>query len=160
MGFAYIIRQEGVAQSKNKFGWLLVDSCFPALLVSRVVLKCVMAHSPCPLNETCREPISYSAVGIGLLICILLCMSSSLSFADNFICPPNDKIVSTGDNMYTVQGLCGPPVFKNQRTLFGGARGSVSTIVVDEWTYDLGPNRLKATLIFHNGILFQVVPHQ
>jgi hypothetical protein len=36
----------------------------------------------------------------------------------------------------------------------------VSTVVVDEWTYDLGPNRLKTTLVFHNGVLFQIVSHQ
>jgi hypothetical protein len=119
-----------------------------------------MDDLPRALKAPFRKTIPASPVGIGILMCILLCMSFSLSLADNFICPPNDKIVSTGDNMYTVQGLCGPPVFENQRTIYRGARGSVSTIVVDEWTYDLGPNRLKATLIFHNGVLFQIVPHQ
>jgi hypothetical protein len=97
---------------------------------------------------------------VGLLILLLLLGSFCLSLADSFICPPNDKIVSTGDNMYTVQGLCGPPALTNQRTLYGGARGSVSTVVVDEWTYDLGSNRLKTTLIFHNGVLFEIVSHQ
>jgi hypothetical protein len=81
----------------------------------------------------------------------------SLVAADSFICPPNDRIISTGDSMYDVQALCDPPVAKNQRTLVSGSRESFNTIVVDEWTYDLGPNRFRTTLVFHNGALFQVV---
>jgi hypothetical protein len=42
---------------------------------------------------------------VGLLTLLLVLGSFYLSLADSFICPPNDKIVSTGDNMYTVQGL-------------------------------------------------------
>lgn len=101
-----------------------------------------------------------SIVRVSLILCLLLFGICSISLADSFICPPDDKIVSTGDNSYTVQGLCGPPAFANHRTLYGGTRGSVGTVVVDEWTYDLGPNRLKVTLVFHNGVLFQIVPHQ
>jgi hypothetical protein len=92
-----------------------------------------------------------------VLVSMLLCGLLSVASADSFICPPNDKIISTGDAMYDVEALCIPPAAKNQRTLVGGSKGSFNTVVVDEWTYDLGPNRFRTTLIFHNGILFQVV---
>ncbi len=122
---------------------------FPALLGFRVVLECVMTDSHV-----------VSALTICLLACALLIGSFGIVSAGSFICPPNDKIVSTGDSMYKVQGLCGPPAFQNQRTLYGGSRGSFGTVVVDEWTYDLGPNRLKVTLVFHNGVLFEIVGHE
>ncbi len=92
-----------------------------------------------------------------ILALLMLCGTFSGAAADSFICPPNDRIISTGDSMYDVQALCDPPVAKNQRTLVSGSKESFNTIVVDEWTYDLGPNRFRTTLVFHNGVLFQVV---
>jgi hypothetical protein len=83
------------------------------------------------------------------------------------------QIVSTGDTLYTVRSRCGEPAFATQRTerrrqrvWVDGACGSTVCgrmeersvpIVVDQWTYDFGPDRFVQTLTFEQGFVVSVV---
>jgi hypothetical protein len=74
-------------------------------------------------------------------------------------CPEGQ--VSRGDTIAEVHMKCGEPTFWDQRleeawlTSRQGARLDRSR-TVDEWTYDLGSNRLMRTLTFHDGLLVNI----
>jgi hypothetical protein len=95
------------------------------------------------------------------------------------------KIVSEGDPQAKVLRFCGEPVSVQQRTLYRGGipRGgvnrtvgpgsdlvgvatrreellihdrSVVEVLVEEWTYNLGPHRLMRVVRFENGLVTEV----
>ncbi|HET6339107.1 MAG TPA: DUF2845 domain-containing protein [Polyangiales bacterium] len=85
-----------------------------------------------------------------------------------------NKLVQPGDSQYEVKTLCGPPDDIQQRTESRrvqravqrpcpNGRGVCSTVIddwvdviVDEWTYDFGPNRFLQYLTFESGKLVLV----
>lgn len=98
----------------------------------------------------------------------LLCTSAT---ADGFRCG-NGRLVSEGDRLYEVRARCGEPDFATQRvelrkitnrfgqrTRRASGEAEVAELVeitIDEWTYDLGRNRLVRHLLFEDGRLQSV----
>ena len=86
----------------------------------------------------------------------------------------DNRLVQPGDSTYDVKTLCGPPDDAQQRTeqrrvrhavtrecAAPGGRCSVLVeevidIVIDEWTYDFGPQRFLQYLTFEQGKLVLV----
>jgi hypothetical protein len=91
--------------------------------------------------------------------------------ADGFRCP-GGKLVRDGDRMFEVQNKCGQPDFVTQRQeqrkvktkarqWVGDHEEEVSEeqvveVTVDEWTYDLGPQRFIRYVDFENGRVVRV----
>lgn len=82
--------------------------------------------------------------------------------ADSMRC--GNKLVASGDTLYDVRGRCGEPAFAIQRVEYrsvsgwGPGVGASRTIeiVIDEWTYDFGPQKFVQHLIFEQGHLVSV----
>jgi hypothetical protein len=94
--------------------------------------------------------------------------------ADGMRC--DGKLVSNGDTMYDVQGRCGAPDAVRQhvelRTIRTWVEGpcfrengvlrcgqfveQTIQVVVDEWTYDFGPQTLIKLLTFEQGRLLRL----
>jgi hypothetical protein len=89
--------------------------------------------------------------------------------ADDLIC--QDRIVSEGSTTYDVQSLCGAPDATSQRHEKRRVRRAISVpcgpgpsagrctqwvedevdVLIDEWTYDFGPQRFLTYLSFVDG---------
>jgi uncharacterized protein DUF2845 len=92
--------------------------------------------------------------------------------ADGMRC--GDRLVNTGDSTYDVKSRCGPPQdatrrvetrTERRRVRVPCGRGEarcdrvqeVSTdVLIDEWTYDFGPQRFIHYLTFVDGRLYRV----
>ncbi|MEA2697913.1 MAG: hypothetical protein QOI66_2184 [Myxococcales bacterium] len=90
---------------------------------------------------------------------------------DGFRCE-SGRLVKVGDRTYDVQSKCGDPDQVVQRTEKRTVRHKVRRwvngvweevteeqevdVLVDEWTYDMGPQRLIRRLFFENDRLFRV----
>jgi Protein of unknown function (DUF2845) len=87
----------------------------------------------------------------------------------------NNKLVRPGDSSYQVKSLCGPPDDMQQRTEQRRVARAVERpctdsptgrcafvvedviqVVIDEWTYDFGPQRFVQFLTFEAGKLLTV----
>jgi hypothetical protein len=83
------------------------------------------------------------------------------------------NLISTGQYSYQVLDSCGQPVEQHVQTIYRSInyrdvygyddrfhRGNLSPIVapvtIEEWIYDLGPNRLRRRLIFEDGLLVRI----
>jgi len=104
--------------------------------------------------------------GFGLLLAV------APARADGLRC--NDRLVSTGDSIYVVRSRCGEPQDATRRTETRTARRRVRVacgrgdtrcdqvqevsvdVVIDEWTYDFGPQRFVHYLTFLDGRLARV----
>jgi hypothetical protein len=103
-------------------------------------------------------PVLMFSMAVGLLLC------SGTARADGFRC--GRRLVSTGDHMLEVRKKCGDPDFVAQRIEKRKVRVKVIRWVVnhqeevseeqtvevpvDEWTYDLGPERFIRFVTFEN----------
>jgi hypothetical protein len=85
-----------------------------------------------------------------------------------------NKLVQPGDSQYEVRSLCGPPDDMQQRTEQRRVTRAVQRpcpngngyctvivedlvdVVIDEWTYDFGPQRFLQYLTFEAGKLVHV----
>src|SRR5262245_2217297 len=86
-----------------------------------------------------------------------------------------NKIIQAGDTAYEVKALCGPPDDIQQRTeqrrvarvvdrpcvanpllRCAGVDEVTVDVVIDEWTYDFGPQRFIQYLVFEAGKLRSV----
>ncbi len=72
----------------------------------------------------------------------------------------SEQIVSVGDAKFDVLAKCGEPTLKDShveefRETADGAERKVF-ITVEEWTYNMGPNRLVRILTFKNGKLTDI----
>ena len=79
--------------------------------------------------------------------------------AQTFRC--GGKIVSTGDTKVDVIGKCGEPTSKDSRedkvvTTRNDDTMQKVSVIVDEWTYNLGPNELIRVLRFRDGKLTDI----
>lgn len=84
------------------------------------------------------------------------------------------QVVNEGDSSQYVEKICGSPELKRQRSVVvtRGLEGNTSIsngrnsrlnqniqqyleyseqVIIDEWEYNFGPNRLKQRVIFENG---------
>ena len=102
---------------------------------------------------------------IGLLLLSALCLWTIPAHA--FRC--GSQVVSTGDHKSYVEHICGPPTSIEARVVYealhGGARhhGPHSglheltvPILIEEWIYNFGPQRLMLWLLFEDGFLLRV----
>jgi hypothetical protein len=102
-----------------------------------------------------------------LPILCALCLGAVLPVAsgstDSLRC--GNKLVVSGDTLYDVKMRCGEPAFATRRTElrsvsgWGPGAGATRTIevVIDEWTYDFGPQKFVQYLTFEQGRLVYVV---
>jgi hypothetical protein len=94
----------------------------------------------------------------GLLQALALALAPAVASADGSIACEGG-IVSTGDSKVDLLGKCGQPALREVRgvergALHGGA-GVAQTfgadVVVEAWTYDLGPRRFVQVVVIENG---------
>lgn len=110
----------------------------------------------------------------GMLACALGLFVSSTALADGMRC--GDDLVLEGDSTQQVRSTCGEPDAERQRVEYRTVRTHVPgpcveqqgqrvcghmqehtiTIVIDEWTYDTGPDNLVRFAIFEQGRLRDV----
>ena len=93
----------------------------------------------------------------GMVLLIVLIFSSTPSAA--FEC--NGRIISLGDMKAEVLMKCGEPVLKDTREENSIERIDVNTlqkrtVIIDEWTYNLGPASFIRYLRFENGKLVDI----
>jgi hypothetical protein len=112
-------------------------------------------------------------MGLAALIAVLMCSASAgnAQAFTGFRCGTG-RLVEEGDRPPEVQNRCGDPDTADTREEHRTLRKTVWTVVdgvpigkeveytvtviIDEWTYDLGPNRFIRHLIFENGRLIRV----
>ncbi len=96
------------------------------------------------------------------VVLIVFALILSLPFHAAFATRCGNAIVVEGDSSYRVRDKCGEPdsiersVVYKTRAVHRGYRyvGSEDySVVIEEWTYNLGPNRLIRLLRFENGVL-------
>jgi hypothetical protein len=89
---------------------------------------------------------------LGALLMASVLGSASVAQAGSLRC--GGRLVKEGDSTAEVQMKCGEPTTRDRRIeLFDGAWSSVT---IDEWTYNLGPNDFVRILTFVNGILRRI----
>ena len=96
-------------------------------------------------------------VSVLMLALVVLVFWETPAFA--FQC--NDRIVSIGDAQADVMMKCGGPTLQDSReeNIIERIDTDVMikrTIIIDEWTYNLGPDSLTRTLRFENGELVDI----
>jgi len=96
-----------------------------------------------------------------LLGVILAVTSCPLGHAiETATCACRDGIVSKGDLLAEVVKKCGPPTFQSQRqeTRLDDTKESktITTISIDDWTYNFGPNEFMYNLRFENGRVMKI----
>lgn len=108
-----------------------------------------------------RTRASARLASLVLVLCAVL--HGAGASADSMRC--GNKLVATGDTLYDVRGRCGEPAFATRRTELrtvsgwspGVGASRTVEIVIDEWTYDFGPQKFVQHLIFEQGRLLYVV---
>lgn len=80
---------------------------------------------------------------------------------DGQVSLPESRKVQRGDTKYEVLVKLGQPVHEARREVeqarrLSGSEVFVEKIVVDEWTFDLGPNRFIRMVRFHNGRVVEI----
>jgi hypothetical protein len=63
------------------------------------------------------------------------------------------RLVSSGETEGQVAEKCGPPTEARRRYASGRVRGAFAQVVIDVWTYDLGPLEFIRILTFEDGVL-------
>jgi hypothetical protein len=113
---------------------------------------------------------------VGAALALLPVLLSRAAQADGMYC--GSRLISTGDTLYQVRSVCGEPSDAQQhietRTErrrihvpcagYGPRRGaqceqwveSTINVIVDEWTYDQGSQRLVKFLTFLDGHLGRI----
>jgi hypothetical protein len=93
------------------------------------------------------------------VILVLTCCPSGHAM-ETGTCTCRDGIVSKGDLLAEVVKKCGPPTFQSQRqeTRLDDTKESktITTISIDDWTYNFGPNEFMYNLRFENGRVMKI----
>ncbi len=96
-----------------------------------------------------------TAAGILLGIVLVVTCCPAGRATETGTCACRDGIVSKGDLLAEVVKKCGPPTFQSQRqeTRLDDTKESktITTISIDDWTYNFGPNEFMYNLRFENG---------
>lgn len=93
--------------------------------------------------------------------CGVLLVLSTLLLADGAIALPCNGLAPVpGDTMEEVTGKCGPAALREHRTVtvretYKKETRSTTTLI-DEWTYEFGPEELRQTYYFENGKLVDI----
>jgi len=101
-----------------------------------------------------------------MAIAVAVALTAPAAADTSFRCE-SGRLARVGDPMYEVQQKCGNPDFVTQRTekrtvkhkvrrFVGGAWEEVDEerevdVMIDEWTYDMGPERFVRYVSFENG---------
>lgn len=96
------------------------------------------------------------------IITITLLLIGLFAFADAaWALRCGNRLVNTGDRQFEVLAKCGEPLWRErweddvyERRFYD--RLERQTVVVEEWIYDFGPNRLLYLLRFRNGRLTDI----
>ncbi len=98
-----------------------------------------------------------------VLALFLVAVTCSVTFATetgSLYC--DGRIVSVGDTAGAVVSKCGQPAYAIQREerisdedYYSGAR-LITTVVVDDWTFNFGPDRFQYRLILKNGAVWRI----
>lgn len=98
---------------------------------------------------------------IAVAVVLFTCHLGHSSETGTMIC--RDGIVSVGDAIPQVVKKCGPPAFAYQREqsrLDSNWRlyraRTYTTITIDDWTYNFGPNEFMYNLVFENGRVVRI----
>ena len=108
-----------------------------------------------------------------VLMAALVTGPAARAGADSGFRCPSGRLVSTGDHMTEVRDKCGDPDFVTQRTEKRKVKVKVRRwtethvqeevteereveILIDEWTYDLGPERFVRFVSFENARVVNV----
>jgi len=92
-----------------------------------------------------------------ILMMIIIAALQAPSYAvqtDSLYC--DGRIVSTGDSAGEVIAKCGQPAytFQHEETIvdriYHGSR-IITTVIIDDWTFNFGPDRFQYRLILKNG---------
>jgi hypothetical protein len=80
-----------------------------------------------------------------------------------------ERVVTDGDSSAYVRSLCGEPIsivtstltrtlvgFQGSPRAGGTAAAGSTTVLVERWTYDFGPDRLMVELVFENGVVVAI----
>jgi hypothetical protein len=107
------------------------------------------------------------------LVAFGIALGAGDAAADGMRC--NNRLVSKGDSTYAVRSRCGEPNdatrrvetrTERRRVRVPCAPGGVlcdrvqevsADVVIDEWTYDFGPQQFVRYLTFVDGKLYQIV---
>jgi hypothetical protein len=105
-----------------------------------------------------------------LLLCSLLLAPAAHAGEDGFRC--GNRLVTQGDHMLEVRKKCGEPDFVSQRTDERKVKAKVRhfsngqmvevgeeetiDVLVEQWTYDLGPRRFIRYVDFENARVARV----
>jgi hypothetical protein len=86
------------------------------------------------------------------------------TWADSFRCGSN--LVSVGDSKFDVLKTCGEPTLREhvgekttwetQKSGKSDRDGSAETVLVEQWTYDLGSSRFPRILTFYGSTLVSI----
>lgn len=69
------------------------------------------------------------------------------------------ELVSRGLHLVEVLERCGDPVYRAERVTYRGYDVGVflaAPVVIDEWIYDLGPQKFRRRLLFEDGELRRI----
>lgn len=91
---------------------------------------------------------------LGLILVSAIHASASDFQSDSIFC--NGRIILIGDSAGSVLERCGPPAYSTQREQnileqIGSGLAVINTIIIDDWTFNFGPNRFQYRLILKNG---------
>ncbi|HWE31306.1 MAG TPA: DUF2845 domain-containing protein [Polyangia bacterium] len=93
---------------------------------------------------------------VALVISLLLGFASAAQADTVMNC--GDRLVSIGETTGAVAIKCGAPTFQAHRDdTRTSADGSTTTVGIDTWTYNFGPQNFIRTLTFANGSLRRIV---
>ncbi len=70
-------------------------------------------------------------------------------------------LISVGDVASDVVGKCGQPTYATQREEklvdeFVPGERTITTIIIDDWTFNFGPDRLQYRVLLRNGKVWQI----
>lgn len=86
-----------------------------------------------------------------MITAMFLSPGADASTADSFYCGP--RLVQVGDTRLDIRARCGAATTEDRRI---EQRKDGSIVTVDEWTYNLGPNRFTPTFRFEDGKLVHI----
>jgi hypothetical protein len=97
------------------------------------------------------------------LVVLCLSLATPLHAVETGSMRCSGGIVSIGDTAGAVAGKCGEPAFiaQRQQTSLEGRRRStynttITTVTIDEWTYNFGPQEFQYQVSFENGRVMRI----
>jgi Protein of unknown function (DUF2845) len=94
-----------------------------------------------------------------ILVCLIVTAMNASAFAtESGTMSCQGGIVSIGDTAGEVVSKCGQPAYATQREQKKVTEGSkssretvITTVTIDDWTFNFGPNQFQYRLLLENG---------